>query len=287
MKISFLRGTILFTLLWLMSFLFFGILGSMLFEGNQILQLSIVQIGIWLVPALLYTYFFHNNSFNDLGLKKAGTVADYGGFILLYLLAIPLVGLLYEVSNTLPFPSSWVEFSKQMKLETNALAFELVSGGTLTHLLSALFVMAVLPAICEEVFFRGVVLNNIVKRTANIHLAVWLSAILFSAVHGEILGFFSRVVMGAALGYAFVLTKSLWVPIILHFLNNGIIVFAYFSYKKDWIATDPTKMPSVPFWLVIICVIAGVALFRFLLTRRHCGLDLQSPCNTGFPPTRE
>jgi len=267
MKISFLRGTILFALLWLMAFLFFGILGSMLSEGNRIIQLSIVQIGIWLVPALLYAYFFYNDFFGDLKLKKAGSSADYGLFILLYLLAIPLVGFLYQISHILPFPDYLIEMSKSMKSQTDALVFGFLSGGTMMHLLSALFVMAVLPAICEEVFFRGVVLNNLVKRTDNIHLAVWLSAVVFSFVHFEILGFFSRILLGAVLGYSFVLTKSLWVPIILHFLNNGIIVFAYFSYQKNWISFDPSETGSVPVWLVILCLIAGIMLLRFLLRR--------------------
>ncbi|MCL2414071.1 MAG: CPBP family intramembrane metalloprotease [Bacteroidales bacterium] len=271
MKISFLRGTILLALLWLMAFLFFGILGSMFSEGNQVVRLSIVQIGIWLVPALFYAYFFYDDFLGDLKLKKTGSISNYGWFILLYATAIPLVGFLYQISYTLPFPEYLVEMSKNLKSQTDALVFGFLSGGTLNDLLIALFVMAVLPAICEEVFFRGVVLNNLVKRTGNIHLAVWLSAIVFSAVHFEVLGFLSRVVLGAALGYSFVLTKSLWVPIILHFLNNGIIVFAYFSYQKKWISFDPSETTSVPVWLTMLCLIAGTVLLRFLLKRYNSG----------------
>ena len=267
MKISFLRGTILFALIWLMSFLFFGIMGAMFSGVNQFIGLSIIQIGVWLVPALLYAYLYYDNFWDDLNIKKTGTIHDHGLFILLYLVSIPLVGFLIEISEILPFPESWIEASKRTELQTKELLFYFLSGGTLIHLLSALFVMAVLPAICEEVFFRGVVLTNIVKRTGKIHLAVWLSAILFSAVHVEILGFFPRILLGAVLGYSFVFTKSLWVPIILHFLNNGIIVFAYFSYQKNWITSDPSEMSSVPFWLVVISLIAGFALFRFLLKK--------------------
>jgi hypothetical protein len=107
-----------------------------------------------------------------------------------------------------------------------------------------------------------------IKRTSKIHLSVWLSAIFFSAIHLDFFGFFPRIMLGAVLGYAFVFSKSLWIPIVLHFLNNATIVVAYYFYQKEWISTDPlTSDTLVPLWAVALSLIASVALLWFIINR--------------------
>jgi len=277
MKTSFPAGTVLFISIWLASFVYFALLSFLVIGENVSLSIVAQQVLLFLVPALLYAFYAYNDFWNDLGLKNAGKISDHSWFIFLYLLAVPLVGSLYNFSETLPFPASWVEASKQSSAFIEEYLFGLLSDGKAQSLLFALLIMAVLPAICEEILFRGVIQTNIVKRTGQIHLAVWLSAIFFSAIHFEILGFFSRILLGAVFGYSFVLTKSLWVPIILHFLNNAIIVIFYFSYLNGLTDANPmAPASSAPIWLIITCVIAGFLVFRYVLMRRHCGLDPQS-----------
>ncbi|MCL2417157.1 MAG: CPBP family intramembrane metalloprotease [Bacteroidales bacterium] len=269
MKTSFGSGTVLFIFFGVLSFVVIGVPSILIAgENSEIVSLFVGQIAIFLIPALLYAYYAYHDFWNDLGLKKAGKISDHSSFILLYLLTIPLVGFLVDISEILPFPEPWVEASKRMEAMLNEIVFGLLSDGTFANLMFTLLVIAVLPAICEEIFFRGVVLTNIAKRTGNIHLAVWLSAIFFSAIHFEILGFLPRILLGAVLGYSFILTKSLWIPIIIHFLNNGVLVFLYFSYQKNWIGFNPSEITTpVPIWLVAVCVVAGFVLLRYLLRK--------------------
>jgi len=262
MKTSFPAGTVLFIFFWLVSFALLGVLGVFVIGENTSLMIVSQQILLFLVPAMLYAFYAYNDFWDDLGLKKIGKISDYSWFIFLYLLVVPLVGFLYSFSETLPFPASWVEASKQSSAFIEEYIFGLLSDGKVRSLMLALFVMAVVPAICEEILFRGVIQTNILKRTGQIHLAVWLSAIFFSAIHFEILGFFSRILLGAVLGYSFVLTKSLWVPIIIHFLNNAILVLLYFSYLNGLTNFNPMNPESsAPVWLVITCVVVGVLVF--------------------------
>ena len=271
MKTPFPAGTVLFVFLWLVSFALIGVLGTLIVGENSALQLVIGQVSMFLVPALLYAFYAYNDFWDDLGLKNAGKISHHSWFIFLYLLSIPLVIFLhYDIREIFTFPQSWIEADARRDAEMNALVWGFLSDGTLTNLILALLVMAALPAVCEEVFFRGVVLTNIAKRTGNIHLAVWLSAIFFSAVHIQIFGFLPIIISGVILGYSFVLTKSLWVPIIIHFLNNGIITFIYFSYLRGWTSYDPsTNNPSVSIWLVITCVVVGVLVFVNLKNASH------------------
>jgi membrane protease YdiL (CAAX protease family) len=257
-KINFIGGTILLTVFWLLGFLVFGIVAMVLGAENEVALLTASQIAVWLLPALLFATCFYHNFWADLNVKKFGKRTDYGWFILLYLITLPLVGYFAQISELFPFPESWIEFSRNVETQTKELILQFVSGKTTKGLISALLVMAVLPAICEEVLFRGVILNNLVKRNVGVHVAVWISAILFSAVHLEVLGFVSRTLMGATFGYAFVYSKSLWLPIILHFINNAILVFAYF-FSTETMLSDDTFI--VPHWAAVLSVMTIAIVF--------------------------
>jgi len=91
-------------------------------------------------------------------------------------------------------------------------------------LLINLGLMALLPAFAEELSFRG----TLQQILGNKHLAIWLTAIVFSAIHMQFYGFIPRMLMGAMFGYIFVWTGSLWVPIVMHFTNNSLAVIAYY-----------------------------------------------------------
>jgi len=263
MKIPFIGGTILLALCMFLGFLLTGVTVLIIGSEKTVGFLIAAQVCMWLLPALAYAFCCYEKPWNSLQVKNLGKRADYGLFVLLYLIVLPLIAYFAEISEFIPFFESLKEASRAMEAKTKELVLQLVSGKTFKDLMLTLLVMAVLPAICEEVFFRGVVLNNLVKRNFGIHLSVWLSAVLFSAIHMEFLGFLSRVLIGAVLGYAFVYSKSLWLPIILHFLNNAILVVAYFILQEKILYDEI----SVPHWIAAICVIASVFLFRFLFIR--------------------
>jgi membrane protease YdiL (CAAX protease family) len=91
--------------------------------------------------------------------------------------------------------------------------------------------IAIIPAICEELVFRGVMLPLLAKITRNIHAAVWITAMLFSLIHVQFYGFLPRMIMGALLGYFVVWSGSLWTSILAHFINNAsaFFMFRYFG----------------------------------------------------------
>ncbi|MDP4687503.1 MAG: CPBP family intramembrane metalloprotease [Salibacteraceae bacterium] len=92
-----------------------------------------------------------------------------------------------------------------------------------------LLVIAVFPAISEELFFRGFLQNTLLKMGRNHHVAIWVTAFIFSAIHMQFLGFFPRLILGAVLGYSAMYSRSLIVPIIGHFVNNGLaVVLTYY-----------------------------------------------------------
>jgi membrane protease YdiL (CAAX protease family) len=99
---------------------------------------------------------------------------------------------------------------------------------TIGSFLFNIFMIALLPAIGEEFMFRGLLQRLLKEWLGNIHLAIFISAFLFSALHMQFYGFFPRMLLGIMFGYLFYWSGSLWVPICAHFINNGsAVIFSY------------------------------------------------------------
>jgi len=128
-----------------------------------------------------------------------------------------------------------------------------------SDLFLALFIMAFLPALFEEVFFRAALQNLLVNWWKKPMLAIAVSSLLFSLVHGSIFLFLSRAILGFALGLMYYKSKNLWVNIIAHFLNNGIIITTMFVYSLQHkkIDVDAVELKT-DWWFVFL---AGGLLF--------------------------
>ncbi len=99
-----------------------------------------------------------------------------------------------------------------------------------SNLILAIFVMGVLPAVAEELVFRGILLGNLLKLTQNRNAAIVFSALIFSFLHFQVLSVLPMIFMGLILGYVYVKTKNIQYSMLIHFLFNSIqIVFIYYS----------------------------------------------------------
>lgn len=145
-----------------------------------------------------------------------------------------------------------------------------LEGKGIGILLISIFVVAIQPAICEELLFRGFLQNFFLEWSKNkIHLAIWLSAAIFSYIHFDFFGFVPRLLLGALLGYTYYYSGNILVPMFIHFVNNFIAVFAYYLYQNDMISQDPMSMESgltFPMWVEITLIFAGI-IALFLLIR--------------------
>lgn len=127
------------------------------------------------------------------------------------------------------------------------------------HPLLSLLCVALVPAICEELFFRAGVQNLLQRWFKNVHVAVWVTAALFSLAHGEVFAFLPRFLLGALLGYLYVGGGSLVVNVLVHFVNNAIVVILF------WLATpesgfDPMAPLGVGWIVTLACSLAAVML---------------------------
>ena len=128
------------------------------------------------------------------------------------------------------------------------------------HPLLSLLCVALVPAICEELFFRAGVQNLLQRWFKNVHVAVWVTAALFSLAHGEVFAFLPRFLLGALLGYLYVYGRSLLVNVLAHFANNAIVVVIYALMSGDSTSFDPSAPLALSPLLTLACTLAAVAL---------------------------
>jgi len=200
---------------------------------NVVPALKMMQVmqalGLFIVPALVFAKLDSNKMVAYLSLHKKPFFYSLICAVLIMLCAQPLINWMAELNSQMPAPA-WMHQSEKDAAEVTKIFLQMDG---INDLLINLFMIALIPAIGEELLFRGLFQPLFHKLTNNPHLGIWLSAILFSALHMQFLGFFPRMFMGAAFGYLLLWSGSLWLPMIGHFVNNaGAVLIAYLIQKN-------------------------------------------------------
>ena len=219
-------------------------------------------IGTFLFPPLICAWFWaKRDAFGWLGLSKG---ADGRAFLLaigIMLCAIPAINLLADLNSRIELPKSldFIEqIFKQQEEAAAALTERFLQADSIGGLLINIGLMALLPGLAEELSFRGTLQQVLGKN----HTAIWVTAFIFSAIHMQFYGFVPRMLMGAMFGYIFVWTGSLWVPIVMHFVNNGLAVLAYYIWGQN--SSADTIGTGATWWLGILSlVITSLGLLIF------------------------
>ena len=251
--------------------LFYGIDSALFFGAtNGEPELSVLRtaqilysISLFLLPPVAISLFYTKKTSSFFGLNKSASTINYLNVFFLIFAALPIVNFLAAFNGGLHLPESMAsieEIWRKAEDSSKALGMKLLSVDTTQLLFVNLFMMAVLPAVGEEIFFRGLFQKHLIEWTKNIHLGIFIAAFLFSAFHFQFFTFIPRLFLGIVLGYLFVWSKSLWLPIFAHFVNNAMAVIAsYLIFKKngsltqeiDTFGADPQTFMFTLFSLLI------------------------------------
>ena len=235
--------------------------GLRFMQGVQTIVLFGVTalVGVWLTE--------RENPFNQMSLNRRLSFKQVLISFFFAVAALPLIAMLAEWNKGMEFPSflaSVEEMMRQMEESAKVLTERFLNTSSVGMLFINLFVMAFLPAMCEEMLFRGWWQRILVARV-NYHVAIWVVAFVFSAIHFQFYGFVPRMLIGAALGYLYCYTGSLWAPIIAHFTNNAMaVITAFLSYNGytsidfDLIGTGDTWYLSVASVAVCLALIGVI-----------------------------
>ncbi len=226
-----------------------------------------LAIGAFLVPTLLCAYLFSTQPQRYLQILPTRQPRFYLLAVGIILCSIPAINLLAEWNNAIALPKQFSAVEQWMRAqEANAaqLTQQLLATDSVLGYLGNLLVMAFLPAVCEELFFRGLIQNTISRR--NIHVAIWLTAILFSGAHLQFYGFFPRIMLGAMLGYTVYWSGAVLPAMVAHFVNNATVVsFAFFAKNSETL----NRIGTGEQWILAVISTATVSFLLFLFWKNR------------------
>ncbi|HPE40117.1 MAG TPA: CPBP family intramembrane metalloprotease [Bacteroidales bacterium] len=283
----------LYKLLFLFLFVIIGfsisniiaiILVSQIWDQSQInilpeairLVLFLSSMGIFFFPAYLYL-FLEKNNFSKTPKKPVIFTSkkpfkDQSKSIIitgiLSFFIILVIGLIGEWNQQIHFPDSlhkielWMRSMEDSNQETISL---LTAAPNIGNLLLNLIFMAILPAICEEIFFRGVLQQTLISLFKNRHIAILVTAIIFSTIHFQFFGFFPRLLLGIYLGYLTVWSGSLLLPVIAHFFHNAVSLIITFMSEKAIPHSEElniSDLPGIALLFVISASIISIGIYN-------------------------
>jgi membrane protease YdiL (CAAX protease family) len=168
----------------------------------------------------------------------------------------------------------WMKNAEENAAELTEVFLKVDSTG---GLLFNLFMIALLPAIGEELLFRGVIQRIFTRMTQNIHWGIWISAILFSALHIQFYGFVPRMLLGVLFGYLLVWSGSMWLPVLAHFINNGFAVVAMYLIDKNVLNPQVEEIGSTSgSYYAAVLSLALVVIFMWLIKKENRGNELKA-----------
>ena len=133
----------------------------------------------------------------------------------------------------------------------------------------SLLMLALLPAIFEEMFFRGAMQQVFLRLFRNAFVAILVTSFIFSIAHLSFEGFLTRLFLGMVLGYIFYYGKNLWLNILAHFINNAVVVTSIYSLSREGkLTAESMKDESYPLYVGIMAIVSIFALFVFY--KREC-----------------
>lgn len=156
---------------------------------------------------------------------------------------------------------SWAREKEDIAAE---LTTYLTTFNSFENFMVAFIVIAVIPGIGEELVFRGMLQPELQRATGNIHAAIWISAIMFSAIHLQFFGFIPRMLLGVLFGYLYYWSGNIIVPMLAHFVNNGFSLLMVYLYQLGIISINMESGESAPLFMVALFTIITFGLLLYL-----------------------
>jgi membrane protease YdiL (CAAX protease family) len=227
------------------------------------------QIALFILPVIIISYFMRRNNGVFLRLNESPALFQVIMVLLLALMIMPVTsytGILnskMDLQGWLSGVEGWMKEKEETAGNLTNLLMHFSGAG---DLVINIFILSVLPAISEELLFRGVLQQLLSRIFRSGHAGIWLTAVLFSTIHLQFYGFLPRLLLGLSFGYLFFWTGNLWIAVLAHFFNNIVpVLLSYFLGWKELVgkaaelADNKIIVPLVP---AIVCI--GILYYFWL-----------------------
>ncbi len=229
------------------------------------------HISLFVAPVLVWSLLAEGSVKRYTGLNHTPRYGQIMLVILISLLLIPVNSYTGWLNSRLLLPD-WLsgagEWIDAREKTASYLISELMRSENRSGLIINLIVIALIPAVGEELFFRGMLQKQIARVLRSEQFAVFIMALIFSFLHFQFYGFIPRLILGVVYGYLYLWSGSVWLPAIAHFINNGIPVLFSFLYGWDDVIETTTEIssgrPVIPLFSIIALVVSLIYCRRLL-----------------------
>ena len=220
-------------------------------------------LGTFVLPAFLFFHFRGVKPFEYLKLKNKLTAKELALMMLLALVMIPVANFLGYLNEGVYLPE-FLDFLKAIEEQTMRVTEQFLVMNSYVDLLLMILLIGVVAAVGEELLFRGLIQNLFLEWWGSKHVAVWLTALLFSVIHLQYQAVLPRFVLGALIGYVYVNSGNLRSSIYLHFFYNTTLLIVAFLIQHDGIDASWEYVGSQ---YVIPMIFLGIFLFWLVAQR--------------------
>ena len=254
---------------------------------NLLRYLQVLQgISLFILPALVAAYLFSGKATVYLGFyqpkselqnlkpetRNLKLLTWFGATLLLMLAAIPCINLLAALNEMFVFPESLAGLEKLLKnFEESAQQTKelFLNVDNIGGMFFNIFMIAILPAIGEELIFRGLLHKILVRWTGNIHITIIVTGFLFSAMHLQFYGFFPRWLIGVMFGYMLVWSGTIWLPVFAHFINNAVAVLIYYMINKNIVSEEIEVFGANAADIFVTAITTSICVALLWIMRRN------------------
>lgn len=217
----------------------------------------VLSIGLFLIPSFILAFLFSRSTFDYLLLNRSARIDRFVVIVFTMLAAVPFINFLAYWNEHIRLPeflSGMEAYFVKSEQAAKEHTYAFLRAQSAFDFIFNIFMVAMLPAITEELMFRGILQRIFSGMARNAHWGILISAFLFSAVHLQFYGLFPRWALGVMFGYMLLWSGSLWLPIIAHFMNNAIAVTGFYFSGAPNSGKDLTEVGSTPEMLPVACI---------------------------------
>jgi len=229
--------------------------------ASKLIQI-IGSIGTFILPAFLFSFLFAGDIYSYYGFRNPVYTTPLLLTILMMVSVIPFVNYTAELNLRMEIPIKALDrILRSLEGDVEEMMVAFTATKSLWGLMVNLLMIGVIAAVGEELIFRGVLQRLMIGMVKNVHLAVLITAFLFSAFHFQFFSFLPRFVLGLVLGYLMYYGRSIWYPILAHFVNNAMgVIYYYFSTRGS---TDDMLEEIGTSTMIPMAAVISLGLFVF------------------------
>lgn len=230
-------------------------------RSQMMVMLAIQGLVLFIASPLITARLITNKPFKYLNLTTLPTSKQIIWVTISMIVMTPALNLVVSLNESMHLPEfmsgieAWMRATEDTAMEATQ---KLLSINTITSLIITILLVGLMTGVGEELTFRGVLQKLISEKWSNPHISIWITAIIFSAIHFQFFGFFPRMLLGAYFGYLLVWSKSIWLPIYAHFFNNTMAVMGAYMLNQNLSTDDFEKVGTIEngtIWAALISLI--------------------------------